>query len=88
LRKVGIYPIESFHLEAVSCKIRRWIRFISLPPIGLTRFRRVSLSFFCAPSAKPDMGKPLFKASDGGRVDILGVSEDVTESELKQVSEM
>ena len=38
--------------------------------------------------AKPDMGKPLFKASDGGRVDILGVSEDVTESELRQVSEM
>jgi hypothetical protein len=34
------------------------------------------------------MGKPLFKASDGGRVDILGVSEDVTESELKEVSEM
>ena len=34
------------------------------------------------------MGKPLFKASDGGRVDILGVSEDVTESELRQVSEM
>ena len=41
-----------------------------------------------ATSAKTDMGKPLFKASDGGRVDILEVSEDVTESELRQVSEM
>ena len=40
------------------------------------------------PVEKLDMGKPLFKASDGGRVDILGVSEDVTESELRQVSEM
>jgi len=34
------------------------------------------------------MGKPLFKASDGDRIDILRVSEIVTESELRQVSEM
>jgi len=34
------------------------------------------------------MGKPLFKASDGDQFDILRVSEDVTESELWQVSEM
>jgi hypothetical protein len=33
------------------------------------------------------MGNPLFKASDSGRVDILGVSEDITESEFQQVSE-
>ena len=32
------------------------------------------------------MGKPLFKASDGGRFDILRVSEDAIESELRQVS--
>jgi hypothetical protein len=32
------------------------------------------------------MGKPLFKASDGDRFDISRVSEDVTESELQQVS--
>jgi hypothetical protein len=34
------------------------------------------------------MGKPLFKASDGGRVDILKQSEDTTESELQWGSEM
>jgi hypothetical protein len=32
------------------------------------------------------MGKPLFKASDGDGIDILRVSEDVTESGLQQVS--
>jgi len=32
------------------------------------------------------MGKPPFKASDGGRFDILRVSEDVVEGELRQVS--
>jgi len=31
-----------------------------------------------------DMGKPLFKASDGGRIDILRQWEDATESELQQ----
>ena len=34
------------------------------------------------------MGKPLFKASDGDQFNILRVSEDVTENELWQVSEM
>jgi hypothetical protein len=34
------------------------------------------------------MGKPLFKASDGDGLDILRVWEDVTESELQQVSGM
>jgi len=38
--------------------------------------------------AKTDMGKPLFKASDGGRDDILKQSEDATESELQRGSEM
>jgi hypothetical protein len=33
------------------------------------------------------MGKPLFKASDGGRIDTLGEWEDVTQSELEQGSE-
>ena len=33
---------------------------------------------------KTDMGKPLFKASDGGRFDILMEWKDVTESELQQ----
>jgi hypothetical protein len=32
------------------------------------------------------MGKPIFKASDGDGIDILRVSEDVTESGLQQVS--
>ena len=32
------------------------------------------------------MGKPLFKASDGGQIDILGGREDVTQSELPQGS--
>jgi hypothetical protein len=32
------------------------------------------------------MGKPLYKASDGDEIDLLRVSEDVTESELQQVS--
>jgi hypothetical protein len=30
------------------------------------------------------MGKPLFKASDGGQIDISGEREDVTQSELLQ----
>jgi hypothetical protein len=34
------------------------------------------------------MGKPLFKASAGGWVDILGEREDATQSEVKQVSGM
>jgi hypothetical protein len=34
--------------------------------------------------AKTGMGKPLFKASDGGRVDILRHSQDATESELQR----
>jgi hypothetical protein len=34
------------------------------------------------------MGNPLFTASDGDRFDILRVSEDVAESELRQVSDM
>jgi hypothetical protein len=33
--------------------------------------------------AKTDMGKPLFKASDGDRVDILRQLKDATESELQ-----
>jgi hypothetical protein len=32
------------------------------------------------------MGKPLFKASEGVSIDMLRVWEDVTESELQQVS--
>jgi hypothetical protein len=38
--------------------------------------------------AKTGIGKPLFKASDGGRVDILKQLEDATESELNQESGM
>jgi hypothetical protein len=34
------------------------------------------------------MGKPLFKALEGGRVDILRQREDVTQSEFQQVSGM
>jgi len=37
---------------------------------------------------KTDMGKPLFKASDGGRFDILRQPEDAPESELQRGSEM
>jgi hypothetical protein len=37
------------------------------------------------PVAKAAMGKPLFKASEGDGIDILRVSEDVTESGLQQV---
>jgi hypothetical protein len=33
-----------------------------------------------------DMGKPLFKAPDGGRIDILREGEDVAESEVQQGS--
>ena len=33
-----------------------------------------------------DMGKPLFNAPDGGRIDILREWEDVTNSELQQGS--
>jgi hypothetical protein len=40
------------------------------------------------PVAKTAMGKPLFKASDGDRFDLLRVLEGVTESEFRQVSEM
>ena len=36
--------------------------------------------------AKTDMGKPLFKASDGGQIDILREWEDITQSELYQGS--
>jgi len=32
------------------------------------------------------MDDPLFKSSDGGRVDILRVWEDITESKVRQVS--
>jgi hypothetical protein len=32
------------------------------------------------------MSKPLFKASDGGQIDILGEREDVTQSELQRGS--
>jgi len=32
------------------------------------------------------MGKPLFKASDGGQIDILREGEDVTKGELQQGS--
>ena len=37
--------------------------------------------------ANADRGKPLFKASDGGRLDVLRESEDSTWGELRQVSE-
>jgi len=37
--------------------------------------------------ANADRGKPLFKASDGGRFDILRVTEGVIGRELRQVSE-
>ena len=33
------------------------------------------------------MGKPLFKASEGGDCDVLGETEDVTKSEVQLVSE-
>jgi hypothetical protein len=32
------------------------------------------------------MGKPLFKASDGGQIDIVREREDVTEGEVQQGS--
>jgi hypothetical protein len=34
--------------------------------------------------AKTDMGKPLFKAPDGGRFEILWEREDLTQSELQR----
>jgi hypothetical protein len=34
--------------------------------------------------AKTATGKPLFKASEGGRIDILREWEDITQSELQQ----
>ena len=37
--------------------------------------------------AEMDMGKPLFNAPDGGRIDILREWEDPTKSELQQGSE-
>jgi hypothetical protein len=33
--------------------------------------------------AKTTMGKPLFKASEGGQIDILRERWDITESELQ-----
>ena len=36
--------------------------------------------------AETAMGKPLFKASDGGQIDILREGEDVTQGELQQGS--
>ena len=36
--------------------------------------------------AETAMGKPLFKASEGGRMDILREWEDITQSELQQGS--
>jgi hypothetical protein len=36
------------------------------------------------PAANAAMGKPIFKASDGGQIDMLGEREDVTKSELLQ----
>jgi hypothetical protein len=32
------------------------------------------------------MGKPLFKASDGGQIDIVGERDEVTQSEIQQGS--
>jgi len=37
--------------------------------------------------AETAMGKPLFKASEGGDCDVLGETEDVTKSEVQLVSE-
>ena len=36
--------------------------------------------------AETVMGKPLFKASEGGQIDFLGEWEDITEGELQQGS--
>ena len=36
--------------------------------------------------AKTAMGKPLFKASDGGQIDMLREWEDITQSEFYQGS--
>ena len=36
--------------------------------------------------AQTAMGKPLFKASEGGRIDILREWEDITEGEPQQES--
>ncbi len=38
------------------------------------------------PGAETAMGKPLFKASDGGRFDILREGEHSTQCELRQGS--
>jgi hypothetical protein len=38
--------------------------------------------------AKTDMGKPFFKASESGRVDILRQSKDANESEIQRGAEM
>jgi hypothetical protein len=37
--------------------------------------------------AETDMGKPLSKAWNGGDCDVLGETEEVTQSEAKSVSE-
>jgi hypothetical protein len=39
------------------------------------------------PVAKTAMGKPLFKAPDGGRFEILWEREDLTQSELRRGKE-
>jgi hypothetical protein len=44
------------------------------------------LGFVIPSVANPAMDKSLFKASDGGQIDILGEREDVTQSELQQGS--
>jgi hypothetical protein len=38
------------------------------------------------PVAETAMGKPLFKTSDGGQIDILREWEDITQSELQRGS--
>jgi len=38
--------------------------------------------------AQTAIGKPLFKASEGGRVDILREREDTTRGEVEEVSRM
>ena len=41
-------------------------------------------TFLFTRQLKTDMGKPLFKAPDGGRFEVLWEREDLTQSELQR----
>jgi len=60
----------------------------NLPYLSFLIYLLPNLTYFYRslnpPVAETAMGKPLFKASEGGRIDILGEGDDITQSELQQ----